>query len=145
MRALERRMTEELGWVDSQQNPSEHYEEEQHSVESSDRYPRSHNPDDTGASRNVGPETLWSDGDVADSLAAHDARTCGCKTLARIRASIEKTATVNHIDFTDAQIRLHVKNIDAINRKTHLLRNEQTGTQASGPVTHSRQHQRGEC
>jgi hypothetical protein len=144
LQAFEESMTREVGWVDSQQDPTEIFEDELNPMESSDRYYGAQNPCDMEPDRNVTPAPLLSDVNTTDPFAAHDARTCSCKSLARIQASLKKTAAENGFVLTPDQLEEHATKIDADNRKTHLFHDGQTGAQRSGSMTRSSRQQRGE-
>jgi len=88
-------MTRELGWVVSQQHPADLHEDEQNPMESPDRYYGVQKPSDVEPDRNVTLALHSSDDDTIDPFAAHDARTCSCKFLARIQAFLKKTAAEN--------------------------------------------------
>jgi hypothetical protein len=120
LRAFEASMTAELGWVASQIEPVQRAEGVEDSMESRE-------------------------GHIIDPFAAHDARTCSCKSLARIQASLKKTAAENGFVLKPDQLEEHAIKIDADYRKTHLFRDGQTGAQISGSNTYSSRRQRGEC
>jgi hypothetical protein len=144
LRAFEARMTEDLGWVASQIDLAQRVEGGENSVESFDRSPDAQDPYDMQSGRNIAPASLLSEGCTSDPFAAHDARTCSCKSLARIQAFLKKTAAENGFVLTPDQLEEHAIKIDADNRKTRLFHNGQTGTQRSGSNTHSSRRQRGE-
>jgi hypothetical protein len=144
LEAFEATMTEELGWVASQIDPIQRVEGEQNSVESFDRSLDVQDPYDMQSGRNIAPASRLREGDIIDPFAAHDAGTCSCKSLARIQASLQKTAAENGFVLTRDQLEEHAIKIDADNRKTHLLHDGQTGAQRSGSNTYSSRRQRGE-
>jgi hypothetical protein len=95
LEAFEAHMTEEFGWVASQQYPAELFGHEQNPMASFVRYPVVQNPYDMEPDRNVAPAPLSSVGDTFDPFAAHDAETCDCESLDQIRDSLKKTAARN--------------------------------------------------
>ena len=145
MRACEDRMSRELGWIASHKDSTKWVEGKNDSAESFDRSPNVQNPYDTQGGRNPVAAPLPKERFFVDPFAAHDAGTCGCKSLFQIEASLRNTAAENGFTLTPSQLEEHAMQIDAINRKAHLYKIEQTDTRASGSVTHSKQHQRGEC
>jgi hypothetical protein len=145
LRAFEASMTAELGWVASQIEPVQRAEGVEDSMESFDGSPDVQDPYDMQSGRNIAPASLSREGHIIDPFAAHDARTCSCKSLARIQASLKKTAAENGFVLKPDQLEEHAIKIDADYRKTHLFRDGQTGAQISGSNTYSSRRQRGEC
>jgi hypothetical protein len=145
LEAFEASMTAELGWVASQIEPVQRVEGEQNSMESFDGSPDVQDPYDMQRGHNIAPASLLREGYIIDPFAAHDAGTCSCKSLARIQASLKKTAAENGFVLTPDQLEEHAIKIDADNRKTHLFHDGQTGAQRSGSMTRSSRQQRGEC
>lgn len=135
----------EFGWVGSQIDPTKWVEGEHNPAESFDRSPDVQHPYDMQSGRNTVPAPLPSGRYFVDPFAAYDAGTCGCKFLAQIEASLEKSASDNGFTLTADQLRQHVENIDAINRKTHLGIRGRAPAQRSAFNTQSSQQERGEC
>jgi len=135
----------EFGWVGSQNDPGERVDGEHNPAESFDRSADAQKPYDMQGGRNPAPAPVPSGRYFVDPFAAHDAGTCGCSSLAEIQTSLEKSATENGFTLTADQLRQHVENIDAINRKTHLGIRGRAPAQRSAFNTQSSQQQRGEC
>jgi hypothetical protein len=144
LRAFEARMTEELGWVASQQYPADLFEDKQNPMESFDRSPNVL-PYETDPDQNAAATPLPRDGNVLDPFAAHDAGDCGCESLDQLRDSLKKMAARNRFELTFDQIEHHAEKIDASNRKKHLYSPEQTEAQGRDSITTSRRKQRGKC
>lgn len=113
-------------FLNSHQEPTVPGRIVQNLPEHSQDLPRSFN---TGPGVHIAPAPSRNDGFPANSVAAHDAGTCGCESMNSINERLRKMA--RELKWDEATIEEHANNINQINRNTHPVGSEQPMTRRS--------------